>query len=64
MYGLETLENEFMSNIMHQLKDDSGRDYEITMGEALKMILLEDRVGVLLEDKRESNVIEVESHQI
>lgn len=48
-YGLVTLENEFMSNIMHHLED--GR--EVTFGDALKMILLEDKVGTLLEDRRE-----------
>ena len=55
-YGLVTMENEFMSNIMHYLEDGG----EVTFGEALKMILLEDKVGMLLEDKRESKVIQVE----
>jgi len=49
-YGLVTLENEFMSNIMHYLEDGS----EVTFGEALKMILLEDKVGLLLEDKSQA----------
>lgn len=49
-YGLVTLENEFMSNIMHYLEDGS----EATFGEALKMILLEDKVGSLLEHKNET----------
>lgn len=46
-YGLVTMENEFMSNIMHYLPGGG----EVTFGEALKMILLEDKVGLLLEDK-------------
>jgi len=56
-YGLVTLENEFMSNIMHYLKDESGKiTGEVTFGEALKMMLLEDKVGLLLEDKSEPQI--------
>ena len=56
-YGLVTMENEFMSNIMHYLKDESGKiTGEVTFGEALKMMLLEDKVGLLLEDKSEAQI--------
>ncbi len=53
LYGLVTFENEFMANIMHYLTDESGEPYEVTMGEALRMILEEDRIGSLLEYKKE-----------
>ena len=55
-YGLVTMENEFMSNIMHYLEDGS----EVTFGEALKMILLEDKVGLLLEhqDVKDAKLVE------
>lgn len=56
-YGLVTLENEFMSNIMYSLRDDRGAVSEITFGEALKMILLEDKIGAVLEDKREAKSV-------
>jgi len=60
-YGLVTMENEFMSNIMHYLKDDRGKiTGEITFGEALKMLLLEDKIGAVLEDKREVKVVDAE----
>jgi len=57
IYGLETLENEFMSNIMHALPD--GR--EVTMGEALNMILLENKMDYLLEGPRERKAVEIEN---
>lgn len=61
LYGLVTLENEFMANIMHYLTDESGKPYEVTMGEALLMILQEDRIGSLLEHKKDdAKIIEAE----
>lgn len=59
-YGLVTLENEFMSNIMQYLEDGTGGTKEVTFGEALKMILLEDKVGFFLEDKSEPKPIDAE----
>lgn len=55
-FGLVTLENEFMSNIMHYLKDDR----EVTFGEVLNMMLREDKVGTFLEDLREAKAVEAE----
>ena len=49
LYGLITVEEMFMSNIVRQLPD--GR--EVTFGDALKVILLEGRLDNVLEDKRE-----------
>ena len=57
-FGLVTFETEFMSNIVYQLPEGG----EVTMGEALKGILAEDRLGRLaLEQKKdERKPIEVE----
>lgn len=55
-YGLDTMENEFMSNIMYALPD--GR--EVTFGDVLKMLLVEDKIGAVLEDKREAKAVEAE----
>ena len=49
LYGLTTVEEMFMSNIVRQLAD--GR--EVTFGDALKVILLEGRLDNVLEDKRD-----------
>ena len=48
LYGLVTLQNEFMSHIVLSLKDDS-----VTFGDALEVILEEGRLGNLLEDLRD-----------
>lgn len=56
-YGLETMENEFMSNIMYQLPDNRG---EVTFGEALKTILLERKFDAVLEYKPDKKTIEAE----
>ena len=53
-YGLTTMESEFMSNIMYRLKDDR----EITFGDALKMILKERKLELVLEDKRKPKSVE------
>ena len=53
LYGLVTLEEEFMSHIVHQLPD--GR--ETTFGDALKTILLEGRMDHVLEDKRDRVIV-------
>lgn len=52
-YGLVTLQNEFMSNIILPIEDKT-----ITFGEALTTILQEDRLGSLLEDRRDRKDVE------
>lgn len=49
LYGLETFEEMFMSNITYALPDNRG---EVTLGEAIPMILESNQLGKLLEYKR------------
>lgn len=56
-YGLVSMEEELMSNIIHRLPDGS----ETTLGQSLKGIIVEDRLDTLaLEDKRGVKIIDVE----
>jgi hypothetical protein len=51
LYGLETFEEMFMSNITYQLPGGRG---EVTLGEAIPTILEQDSLGkLLLEEKRD-----------
>lgn len=61
LYGLTTFEETFMANIVRYLPDGRGGTREVTFGDALKVLLTEDRLDNVLEDKRDRIVIEAEA---
>ena len=57
LYRLTTFEETFMANIVRYLPDGRGGTREVTFGDALKVLLMEDRLDNVLEDKRDRTIV-------